>query len=79
MELRDLYPSILAIVLVGIVIGVGIVVLDKMQLAIESDTAQAAINSTRDGIDDFVIWIPVIVIIIAAAIIIGMVIRSFRA
>ena len=32
----------------------------------------------RDAVDNFVTWIPVIIIIIAAAIILGLVMRSFR-
>jgi len=80
MQLGDMYPAVLTLVLVGIILGVGIIVLDQFgQTEGIGGAASCAVNSTRDAVDDFATWIPVIVIIIAAAIIIGMVIRSFRA
>jgi len=79
MQLGDMYPAILTIVLIGIVIGVGVIVLDEFGRASSvGPQASSAVNSTRDAVDDFVTWIPVIVIIIAAAIILGLVMRSFR-
>ena len=79
MNLGDMYPAVLTIVLIGIVIGVGVIVLDEFGGSAGIGTqASTAINSTRDAVDDFVTWIPVIVIIIAAAIILGLVMRSFR-
>ena len=78
MELGDMYPAVLTIVLIGIVIGVGVIVLDEFGRADIGAAASTAVNSTRDATDDFVTWIPVIVIIIAAAIILGLVMRSFR-
>lgn len=79
MNLGDMYPAVLTIILIGIVIGVGVIVLDEFGgTPTVATTAQSAINATRDAIDDFVTWIPVIVIIIAAAIILGLVMKSFR-
>lgn len=37
-----------------------------------------AVFSSRDSTDDFVTWLPVIIIILAAAIILGLVMRSFK-
>ena len=80
MNLGDMYPAVLTIVLIGIVLGVGILVLDEFgQTSGIGGSASTAVNSTRDAVDDFVTWIPVIVIVIAAAIILGLVMRSFRA
>jgi type II secretory pathway component PulF len=79
MRLGDMYPAILTLVLIGIVLGVGLIVLNEFgDTAGVGGAASGAINSTRDAVDDFVVWIPVIVIIIAAAIILGLVMRSFR-
>ncbi len=78
MELGDMYPAVLTIILIGIVIGVGVIVLDEFGRASIGGQASSAINSTRDAVDDFVTWIPVIIIIIAASIILGLVMRSFR-
>lgn len=45
----------------------------------DADTpATTATFGTRDAVDDFVTWIPVIIIILAAAIILGLVTKSFR-
>jgi len=79
MRLGDMYPAVLTIVLIGIVIGIGIIILDQFgSTATIGHQASGAINSTKDAVDDFVVWIPIIVIIIAAAIILGLVMRSFR-
>ena len=78
MKLADMYPAVLTLVLVAILLGVGLTVLGNLGDAagITSD-ASAAVNSSITAIDDFVPWFTVMVVIIAAAIIIGMVIRSF--
>ena len=79
MNLGDMYPAVLTLILIGIVIGVGVIVLNQFgNTSSVGGQASCAINSTRDAVDDFVTWIPVIVIIIAAAIILGLVMRSFR-
>lgn len=79
MNLGDMYPAVLTIVLIGIVLGVGVLVLDEFGGTSGIGTAAStAVNATRDAVDDFVVWIPVIVIVIAAAIILGLVMRSFR-
>lgn len=79
MQLGDMYPAVLTLVLIGIVIGVGVIVLDQFgSTAGIGSQAATAINGTRDAVDDFVTWLPVIIIIIAAAIILGLVMRSFR-
>jgi len=78
MSLGDLYPAILTLVLAGMILGVGLVVLDKFGGTVTSSTASQAINDTRDAIDDFATWFSVFVVVIAAAIILALVVRSFR-
>ena len=78
MKLQDMYPAVLTLVLVAILIGVGLTVLSNLEASSGvTDDAGRAINSSITAIDDFVPWFTVMVVIIAAAIIIGMVIRSF--
>ena len=78
MKLQDMYPAVLTLVLVAILLGVGLTVLGNLSTAGGiSATASTAVNSSILAIDDFVPWFTVLVVIIAAAIIIGMVIRSF--
>ena len=78
MTIGDMYPAVLTIVLVGIVLGVGLYVLSTFASNISSDlVAQAAVNTTIAGLDDFATWIAIIVVVIAAAIVLGVVLSSF--
>ena len=79
MDLGMIYPAVLTLVLIGVLLGVGITVLDKLG-ASSGLTAGggAAINTTRDAIADFAGWLGIIVVIIAAALIISLVITSFN-
>jgi len=78
MTIGDMYPAVLTIVLVGIVLGVGLYVLSTFASNISSDAvAQAAVNTTIAGLDDFATWIAIIVVVIAAAIVLGVVLSSF--
>jgi len=78
MKLGDMYPAVLTLVLVAILLGVGLTVLGYLATStgITAD-ASSAINSSITALDDFVTWFAILVVIISAAIIIGMVIRSF--
>lgn len=79
MELRDLYGFVLLLVLVGMIIGVGILVLDSFASTSGlSSTAETAINNTRDAIAPIAMtWMTLIVTIVVLAMIIVIVIRSF--
>lgn len=79
MELRDLYGFVLLLVLVGMIIGVGILVLDSFASTSGlSSTAETAINNTRDAIAPIATtWMTLIVTIVVLAMIIVIVIRSF--
>ena len=73
--LGDLYPAVLAIVLVGIVLGIGLYVLNRVEANITGGSA--TINTTITGLSGLASWIGVIVVVIAAAIVLGVVISSF--
>ena len=77
MGLGDMYPAVLTIVLVGIVLGIGLFVLAEVTNEVSDADAQIAINETIDGLAGFSGWIAVIVVVIAAAIVLGIVLRSF--
>jgi len=78
MSLGDMYPAVLTIVLVGIVLGVGLYVLSTFSTQLASDsTAQTAVNTTITGLATFADWIAIIVVVIAAAIVLGVVLSSF--
>ena len=77
MTLGDVYPAILTIVLIGIVLGLGLYILTEVDDKIADEEASSAINLTVVGLGDFADWIAIIVIVIAAAIVLGIVFSSF--
>ena len=79
MELRDLYQFVLLLVLVGMVLGAGVLVLDKFATSGGiTTTASDAINKTRDSLTPIAsTWLPLIVTVVVLAIILTVVIRSF--
>jgi type II secretory pathway component PulF len=75
LTLGDLYPAVLAIVLIGIVLGIGLYVLAQVESNVTGGSA--AINTTITGLSGLASWIGVIVVVIAAAIVLGVVVSSF--
>lgn len=79
MEVAQLYQFALLIVLVGMIVGIGVLLLDKLsQSSAITPAAQEAINAARDALADLAVsWLGLIVLIGALAVILVMVIRSF--
>jgi len=78
MGLGDLYPAVLSIVLIGIVLGIGLYVLAEVSSNVTTGSqAETSINATITGLGGLASWIAIIVVVIAAAIILGVVISSF--
>ena len=78
MTIGDLYPIILIIATVGILLAVVLFVLQEFGGQMEDESS--AQNATEDIIEDFVDfvpWIGIILLVIAAAIVLGVVISSF--
>jgi len=80
MEISGLYSFVLTVILIGMILGVGILVLDKFaESSGVTGTAETALNSTRDAISPIgTTWLPLIVTVSILAIILGIVIRSFQ-
>ena len=79
MEVGQLYQFVLLIVLVGMLLGVGILTLDKFSAASGvTSAAQLALNNTRSELGTIAsTWLGLIVTIAVLAIILVLVIRSF--
>ena len=79
MQVGDLYQFVLLLVLVGMIVGVGILTLDKFAATSGiTSGAAAAINNASAAIADIpVSWMSLIVTIGVLAIILGLVLRSF--
>jgi len=71
-----MYPAVLTLVLIGIVLGIGLYVLDSVENNLTGE-ANTAVNTTIAGLGDFADWIAIIVVVIAAAIVLGVVLSSF--
>ena len=80
MEVGGLYQLVLLLVLVGMILGVGVLVLDKFgSTSGVTATASDAINDTRDAITPIAsTWLPLVVTVAVLAIILTLVIRSFQ-
>ena len=79
MEVNDLYQFVLLIVLIGMLLGVGILVLDSFSTSTGvTAKAQTAINGTRDALAPIATtWLPLIITVAVLAIILTLVIKSF--
>ena len=79
MEVGQLYQFVLVLVLVGMILGIGILVLDKFSASAGiTPAAQGALNDSRDAISGIASdWLPLIVIVGCLAVILFLVIRSF--
>ena len=75
LSLGDMYPAVLTIVLIGIVLGIGLYVLAEVESNISGGSTE--INTTITGLGGLASWIAVIVVVIAAAVVLGIVISSF--
>jgi len=78
-ELQNLYGFVLMLVMIGLIIGVGVLILDKFAATSNlSNATIEALNDTRDAITPIAsTWLTLIVTIVVLAIILTIVIRSF--
>ena len=77
--LGDLQGIVLILVVTAVVFGAGLYALVQFQNNIGANTTSqylAVANATK-AIGDLATWLPIIVVVIAAALIIGIVVRSF--
>ena len=79
MELGQLYQIVLMLVLVGMILGVGVLTLDKFASTTGvTVTAATAINNTRDALTPIASqWLPLVVTVAILAIVLTLVVRSF--
>jgi type II secretory pathway component PulF len=79
MEISQLYGFVLLMVLVGMILGVGILVLDKFKAANTTSTAaNTSLTASISAISPIAsTWIGLIVTVAVLAIILVLVIRSF--
>ena len=78
-EVGQLYQFVLLIVLVGLILGVGVLILDKFASSTGiTAAAGTAVNNTVTAISPIATtWLPLIVTVAVLSIILVLVIRSF--
>ena len=82
MRLQDLATIAITFVIIAIIIGIGADVLGKLQVNMGTDnnTADVQYNATQyglEGLEELASWLPTIAIIVAAAVIIGIIAAYF--
>ena len=78
MEVGELYQFVLLLVLVGMIIGVGVLVLDRFSGTAGNAATTDMMNASRDAVGGIASdWLALIVTIAVLAIILTLVIRSF--
>jgi len=65
------------LVVIGIFVGIGVIVLAKFKDTTTDSTAQAAINETIGAVDDIPGWLPIVVVMLMAGIVVSL-IQIFR-
>jgi hypothetical protein len=79
MSLGDLSGTALTVMVIGVIVAVGVTFLDKLVTTVSNTTAQGYINTVSEAYGTFADWMPIIVLIVVASVVIGILIRSFGA
>ena len=78
-NINQLFPAVLALVLVGVLLGAGLMILSSFQTAAGASTAAA--NATGSVITAMATlattWLPIIVVVIAAGIVLAILLGAF--
>ena len=77
MRIGDLAPIAIVFVVAGIVMSIGTEVMSNMKTSLAAQDADAAADNTTEGIGKLADWLPTIGLVVAAAIVIGVVFSSF--
>ena len=78
MGIGDIYPVVLTIAIIGILLAVVLYVLGAFGNTMTNGSqAQNATTTITTAFVDFIPWIGIILLIVAAAIVLGIVIKSF--
>ena len=79
-NINQLFPAVLALVLVGVLLGAGLMILSSFQTA-AGGTSTAAGNATGSVITAMATlastWLPIIVVVIAAGIVLAILLGAF--
>ena len=77
MQLRDLATVAIIFVVAGIALGVGADVLSEIQSDVTTGIPSRSVANASEGIEELSSWMPTIGLVIAAALVIGIIFASF--
>jgi len=75
-QIDQLVPLVISLVVIGVLLVVAFLIMDEVadNSAVTADgNATAAVNSVVDAMDDLPSWLPIIVIVVIGALLIGLV------
>ena len=67
----------LAFVLIAVILGVGGMILSQMSNKINDTNSTAIMNQGTSAISDLSSWLPIIAVVVASVVIIGLILRGF--
>jgi len=78
-NIQSLFPTVMALILVGVLMGAGLMILEKFSISMGgASAAQNATNNTIAAIGDLAsTWLPIIVVVIAAGIVLAVLLGAF--
>jgi hypothetical protein len=78
MKIQDYAPIAIAFVLIGVVLGVGADVLDNVEDNFtDNTTAQLSVANATEGVGELASWLPIVGLVVAAALVIGILFNAF--
>lgn len=78
MRIQDYAPIAIAFVLIGVVLGVGADILDNVDDSFTANTTAAvAVGNASLGIAELSEWLPIIGLVVAAGLVIGILFNAF--
>ena len=75
-QIDQLVPLVISLVVIGVLLVVSFLIMDEVadNSAVKADgNATAAVNTVVDSMDDLPSWLPIIVIVVIGALLIGLV------
>ena len=78
LALGDMTGTAVTVMIIGTIVAMGVTFMDKMEDNVGNNTtAQQYINDISTSFGTFADWMPIIVLVIVASVVIGILIRSF--
>lgn len=71
-------PAVFAVMIIGVIVGIGVLILSGFDDATSDATASEAFNDSLTAIMDFIDWLPLIVVVVIAVVLLGLIFLIYR-